>query len=169
MKPVVSLLISLSIILLFSACSVKEESAKECIADTILEQKQPALRIEAQMPQEATLTHARDEGLWAMFSHEDYRIIQEIFPAADWDEALKHVSGRSSQELETILCGDFPYEEYRCSWLVAGETETELCQCTVLFDGSFYYAVSIHCPASLSKTYEAVFSELLAGVELVRV
>ena len=154
------------IILSLNACSVKEEFDTECINDTISCVETPSFRIEADIPQDAVLTLSHQDGCCAVFSHEDYEITQEIFPAASWDEAFLHVTGRTADALSPILAGNFPQEEYRCSWTVAGENGTELCRCTILTDGSFYYAVSIQSNAETDKNYTESFSSLLASVSL---
>ena len=153
-------------ILSLNGCSVKEDFSAECVNDTIICISSPAFRIEADIPQEAVLTLSHQDGCCAVFSHEDYEITQEIFPAASWDEAFLHVTGRTADSLNPILAGDFPQEEYRCSWSVAGENGTELCRCTILTDGCFYYAVSIQSNAETDKNYAQSFSSLLASVSL---
>lgn len=153
-------------ILTLNACSVKEDFSAECINDTIECVSLPAFRIEADIPQDAILTLSHQNGCCSVFSHEDYEITQEIFPAASWDEAFLHITGRDADSLSPILAGNFPQEEYRCSWSVAGENGTELCRCTILTDGTFYYAVSIQSDAETDKNYAQSFSSLLASVSL---
>lgn len=153
-------------ILALNGCSVKEDFSVECVNDTITCISSPLFRIEADIPQEAVLTLSHQDGRCAVFSHEDYEITQEIFPAASWDEAFLHVTGRNAEVLNPILAGNFPQEEYRCSWSVAGENGTELCQCTILTDGTYYYALSIQSDAKTDKAYTQTFSSLLASVSL---
>ena len=153
-------------ILSLNACSVKEDFTAECVNDAIECITVPAFRIEADIPQEAVLTLSHRDGCCAVFSHEDYEITQEIFEAASWDEAFAHVTGRSADSLRPILAGTFPQEEYRCSWSVVGENGTQLCRCTILTDGSFYYAVSIQSDIAKDQEYAEEFSSLLASVSL---
>jgi hypothetical protein len=156
----------ISIILLFSACSVKENFPMECVNDNIDAPALPCFRIEAELPQQAVLTLSGDDGRFAVFSHADYTITEEIFPAASWDAAFVHITGRDSDSLRPILAGNFPFEKYRCAWSVAGENGTKLCQCTLVWDGSYYYAVSVECAAEKAPSYEKLFSSLLSGVQL---
>ncbi len=153
-------------ILLLSACSVKENFSIECVNDSIEPPSLPCFRIEAEVPQQAILTLSEDEGRRAVFSHADYTITEEIFPAASWDAAFVHVTGRSRDSLKPILAGNFPFEKYRCAWSVAGENGTKLCQSTIVCDGSYYYAVSVECAAEKAAGYEKIFSSLLSGVQL---
>lgn len=156
----------ITIILLFTACSVKENFSIECVNDSIDPPALPCFRIEAEVPSQAILTLSKDEGRCAVFSHIDYTITEEIFPAASWDAAFSHITGRTRDSLKPILAGNYPFEKYRCAWSVAGENGTKLCQSTIVWDGSYYYAVSVECAAEKAPGYEKIFSALLSGVQL---
>ncbi len=166
MKGLAMLFLSVLFILPFSGCSVNKNLAKECISDTIEVISTPAMYIDSEVPQGAALSMSREDGRYALFTHPDYEITQEIFPASSWDAAFLHVSGRTAQELRPFLAGNFPHEKYRCTWTTAGETGTDLCQSLIFFDGSFYYAISIQCAASRAGEYADAFSDLLSGAQL---
>ena len=168
MKSLLALIL-ITLILSSTACSVNTNPAKECIADSIEEIAYPAMYIESDIPQGATLTLSREDGRFAVFSHDDFEIIQEIFSADSWDEAFLHISGKTSQDLNPILAGNFPFEKYRCTWTSAGESRTLLWQSVLFFDGSFYYGISIQCPVSKAAAYEKNFSDLLSGAELCEI
>ena len=156
----------ISLILLLTACAVKENISMECIYDSIEIPSAPCFRIEAEIPQQAVLTLSEDEGLCSIFSHADYTITEEIFLASSWESAFVHITGRGRDSLKPILAGNYPFEEYRCVWSVAGEAGTRLCQCTVICDGSYYYAVTVECAEEQAIQYEKTFSSLLSGVLL---
>ena len=159
------LILSMCILPLFG-CSVNTELCKQCVTDTIDNPKNPGMYIESQIPQGAALSLSRDDGRYAVFTHPDYEITQEIFASDSWDNAFRHVSGRSTEDLGKILVGSFPHEKYRCTWAVAGETGTDLCQSVIFYDGSFYYAVSIQCSEEKAQEYAQDFSDLLSCVSL---
>ncbi len=164
-KRIILFLLYICILPLFG-CSVNTDLCKQCVTDTIDDPKTPAMYIESQIPQGATLTFSRNDGRYAVFSHPDYEITQEIFSADSWDNAFRHISGRNADELKKILAADFPHEKYRCTWTVAGETGTDLCQSVIFFDGSFYYAVSVQCSAEKNEEHAQHFSDLLSCVTL---
>ena len=155
-----------ALILLLSACSVKENFSIECVYDALEAPELPCFRIEAELPQHAILTLSEDEGRRAVFSHADYTITEEIFPASSWDAAFLHITGRNAESLKPILAGNFPFEKYRCTWSVAGENGTQLWQSIIVCDGSYYYAVSVECAAEQAAGYDKIFSALLSGVQL---
>ena len=138
MKRLVTIILSALIILSFTACSVNENLPTECLSDIIEPPILPAMYIDSEVPQGATLSISRDDGRYALFTHPDYEITQEIFSADSWDAAFHHVSGRSTEELRPFLTDSFPHEAYRCTWVVAGERETELCQSLIFFDSNSF-------------------------------
>ena len=154
------------LIIPFFGCSVNKNLPAECVSDTLDITTNPAMYIESDVPQGATLSLSRDDGLYALFTHPDYEITQEIFTAESWDAAFRHVSGRDQEELRPFFMGEHPQEKYRCTWTVAGEEGTDLCQCLIIHDGSFYYSISIQCAAEAACTYADAFSDLLSGAEL---
>ena len=169
MKQLKVFLLVIPLILSLFGCTVNKNIPTECISDTIDVIPSPAMYIASDVPQGACLTLSRDDGKYAVFSHPDYEITQEIFTATSWDDAFLHVCGRSAQDLKPILAGNFPQEKYRCTWTVAGEKGTDLCQSLIFFDGSFYYAISVQCAAQKAGTYADAFSDLLSCAELCSV
>lgn len=166
MKAILLTLISIALILPLFGCSVNTNPAKECIADTIEKQESPVMYIESDIPQGATLSLSREDGRFAVFSHPDYEITQEIFSADSWDRAFLHISGKALDNLKPILAGNFPQEKYRCTWTTAGESGTDLWQSVIFYDGTFFYAISVQCPVDLAGRYEQEFSDLLSGAVL---
>ncbi len=166
MKKILGFIFFLTLILPLFGCNVKKEISRECISDTLEQEELPGMYIESDIPQGASLSMSREDGRCAVFTHADYEIIQEIFRADSWDGAFQHISGRNSEDLKRFLAGNFPYEKYRCTWSVVGEGGTRLCQSVILYDGHFYYAVSVDCAAEKTNVYEEVFSDLLSGVHL---
>lgn len=164
MKRIFFLFLSTIFILPLFGCTVNTGLCKECVTDSIEYKEFPEMYIESDIPQGATLTLSRDDGRCAIFTHPDYEVTQEIFSADSWDSAFRHISGRGSEDLKRFLAGNFPQEKYRCTWTVAGEDGTDLCQSVVLFDGSYYYAVTVQCAANKSREYAEVFSDLLSGI-----
>lgn len=154
------------LILSLSACSVNTISSKERILDTIEKSEFPVMYIESDIPQGANLCLSREDGRFAVFTHRDYEIIQEIFLADSTNDAFIHISGKTSAELKPILAGNFPFEKYRCTWTTAGESGTNLWQSVLFFDGTFYYSISVQCPVEKAGTYENEFSDLLSRAEL---
>lgn len=158
--------VSLLLILSFFGCAVKEMPAMECVGDRIEVVCEPTFYLTAAIPQEATLTLSSDEGRRAVFSHEDYEITQEIFPADSADSALESLTGQEVDALCPIRVAAEPQEEYRFAWTAAGENGALNCSGALFFDGEYCYAVSIQCAAEKEKLYRDVFSELLSSVAL---
>lgn len=161
-----SLLFLLALILTFPACTVKEAAAMEYVTDVLPEAAAPAYFLTAEIPAGAMLSGASGEGRFAVFSHTDYEVIEEIFPAATAEDAFRHVAGQSAAQLRPIKLRSTPQEEYRFAWTAAGETGALACSATVLLDGGYCYSVSIQCRAEKEKDYQRVFSALLSGIEL---
>lgn len=162
------LLISVSFlfILTFCGCSVKETAALECVSDTLEVLPEPAFYLAAAIPQEACLSLSADGGKFSVFSHEDYEIVEEIFLADSADSALEHVTGRGFSALSPIQLSSNPLSEYRFAWTAAGEEGALACSGTLLFDGTYYYSVSVQCAAEKEKMHHDAFSDLLASVSL---
>lgn len=161
-----SFLFLLALILTFPGCAVKEAAAMEYVTDTLPEAAAPAYFMTAELPAGAMLSGASDEGRFAVFSHADYEVIEEIFPAASAEDAFLHVAGQTAAQLRPIKLRSSPREEYRFGWTAAGEEGTLSCSATVLLDGDWCYSVSIQCRAEKEKDYQKVFSALLSSVEL---
>lgn len=156
----------LALILTFPACAVKESPTMEYVTDVLSDDTPPAYFLTAEIPTGAMLSGASDEGRFAVFSHEDYEVLEEIFPAASAEDAFLHVAGQTAAQLRPIKLRSTPQEEYRFAWTAAGENGALACSAAVLLDGGWCYSVSIQCRAEKEKEYQKVFSALLSGVEL---
>lgn len=150
----------LILIISLSSCSVKSAPTLECVNDTILQNEIPSFYIEADYPAAAALTASCDDGCCAVFSHSDYDIYQEIFPAQSIDEALLNLAGRS--DVQALRVASFPYEEYRIAYTAAGEGGTISCLGKIYYDGEFCYALVIHCPIEKEKDYRETFADLIS-------
>lgn len=164
-RMILSFIISF-VILPFFGCSVNTAITRECVSDTIENIPYPAMYIESDIPQGATLSLTKEDGRLAVFHHQDYEITQEIFLANSWDDAFIHISGKSTDELKPILAGNFPLEKYRCTWTSAGECGTDLWQSVIFHDGTYFYGISVQCPVEKASDYEKEFSDLLSKAEL---
>lgn len=160
------LAVSLLLILSFCGCAVKEMPATECVSDRIEVISEPSFYLTAALPQEATLTLTTDAGRRSVFSHGDYEITQEVFPADSTDSALEYLTGQDAEALSSICLAVEPQEEYRFAWTAAGENGALSCSGAMFFDGEYCYAVSIQCAAEKEKLYREDFSALLASVAL---
>lgn len=160
------LFLTLIFILSLSGCAVNGSAAAECVADVPVTTVPPAHIILADLPQELALTASADEGKHAVFCCDDYEVTEEIFAAVSLDDAFVRLTGRSSDTLLPIRTADFPHERYEYAWTAAGEGETAVCCGTLLFDGDYYYALTVRCSAENMVEYREAFSALLAGVEL---
>lgn len=164
MKKVIVFLL-LPLILTLSACAVKQAQALETIECPAV-QDAPGFFLSAELPAGTVLASSADAGRSAVFVHEDFTLAQEVFAADSLDAALLLVTGRSADELEVLRVCAFPQEEYRFAWTAAGETGDLACSAVLFYDGEFYYTLSVQCDAAREKEYRAVFSDLLASVEL---
>ena len=167
MKKVVSLFL-LPLILTLSACAVKQANALETI-ECPAAPSTPSFYLNADFPTDAILASSSDEGRSAVFLHEDYTLIQEVFAADSLEAALLRVTGRPADELEVLRVCSFPQEEYRFAWTSAGEEGDLACSAALFSDGKYYYALSVVCDAGHEKEYRTVFSDLLASAELAAV
>ncbi len=161
----VFVLFLLPLILTLSACDVKQASALETI-ECPTAPSTPSFYLNADFPTDAILTSSSDEGRSAVFLHEDYTLIQEVFAADSLESALLRVTGRPADELELLRVCSFPQEEYRFAWTAAGEDGDLTCSAALFSDGAYYYALSVVCGAAHEKEYRTVFSDLLASAEL---
>lgn len=158
MRKIAPLLLMLIISL--CGCSVKESVPLECISDTLDAPSAPSFYIRADIPAQAVLSDSCKDGCCAVFSHEDYEIYQEIFPASSIDEALLRLTGRT--ELSLIQTNDFPMPEYRFRYLAAGEGGTQAFCGKLIFDGTHCYSLITRCPLEKQSEYEEVFSDILS-------
>lgn len=161
-----SLFFLFALILAFTGCAVKETAAMEYVTDTLPDCAEPTYFLTAELPAGAMLSGVSPEGRFAVFSHEDYEVIEEIFPATDAEAAFAHVAGQTAAQLKPIKLRSTPQEEYRFSWVAAGEEGALACSAAVLLDGGYCYSVSIQCRAEKEKDYQKVFSALLSSIEL---
>ena len=164
MKKAIALFL-LPLILTLSACAVKQANALETI-ECPAAPGTPSFYLNADFPSDAILASSSDEGRSAVFLHEDYTLIQEVFTAESLDAALLRVTGRPADELEVLRVCSFPQEEYRFAWTAAGEEGDLACSAALFSDGEYYYALSVICDAAHEKEYHSVFSDLLASAEL---
>ncbi|MGN1306334.1 MAG: hypothetical protein ACI4V3_01540 [Faecousia sp.] len=155
----------LPLILTLSACAVKQANALETIACPAAPST-PGFYLTADFPTDAILASSSDEGRSAVFLHEDYTLIQEVFSADSLEDALLRVTGRPADELELLRVCSFPQEEYRFAWTAAGEEGDLACSAALFSDGAYYYALSVICDAAHEKEYRTVFSDLLTSAEL---
>lgn len=167
MKKAIALFL-LPLILTLSACAVKQANALETI-ECPAAPGTPSFYLNADFPSDAILASSSDEGRSAVFLHEDYTLIQEVFTAESLDAALLRVTGRPADELEVLCVCSFPQEEYRFAWTAAGEEDDLACSAALFSDGEYFYALSVICDAAHEKEYHSVFSDLLAGAELIAV
>ena len=154
------------LIITLSGCSVKQAHSFECVADSYEEIAAPSFYIDAAMPCNAFLTDSCDDGCCAVFSHEDYEIYQQIFPAQGLDDACTYLTGRDFAALRAIQTQSFPTEEYRFAYTCACEEGTLSCSGKFFYDGQFCYAVMILCPIQKEPIYHEDFSEVLSLAEL---
>lgn len=159
----------LLLIITFSACSVKEARDVECVNDSLITIKEPAFYVSADIPQGTFLTASCKDGCCALFSHEDYEVMQEIFYADSLDEALVYLTGQTREELNLLSVSSFPKEEYRFAWTAAGENGTLACSGMLFADGDCYYSLCIFCKAEMEKEHREDFSAIFAGTELMPV
>ncbi len=161
-----SVVLLLGLILTFCACAVKEPVQMECVTDTLPADLTPTFYLQAEIPQEAALVTSAQDGQLAVFEHEDYEVLEEVFSAASLDEALVHLTGLTQKQLQPLVLSSYPQREYRFSWAAAGELGTLSCSGVLLFDGTHYYALTVQCPTEKEKEYRETFSALLSGVSL---
>lgn len=160
------ILLCFAVIVTFSGCAVKESAAWEYVTDALPAAATPSYRLEAEVPSGAMLTGVTDSGRAAIFSHTDYEVIEEIFPAASAEDAFLHIAGQSSAQLHPIKLSAEPEEEYRFSWAAVGENGMLTCSAAILLDGEYCYSVCIQCDAEKEQNYRAAFSALLSGISL---
>ena len=164
MKKTVAVVLLLFILAL-SGCAVKEAAAFEYIECPVAPD-QPMFYLSADIPSGAMLTASSNEGRSAVFLHEDFTVMEEIFPADSLDEALLYLTGQTAEALQPIQVAAFPQEEYRFAWTAAGEPESTVCSGTLFYDGSFFYALTVQCDAAVGKEYRTVFSDMLESATL---
>lgn len=150
-------------------CSAGQTQEVFCVSDTLECVQSPAFYLSADIPQGTFLSTACNEGRCALYTHEDYEIMQEIFYAEDLDAAFRHLTGRSRFELAPICVSSFPQEEYRFAWAAAGEEGALSCCGMLFFDGECYYSLCAFCDEGKEKLHRSEFSAIFAGTELLPV
>lgn len=148
-------------IILISGCEVKEELSYEHISDKF--PTTPAAYLDIPLPENVFLTESSDEGRFAVFTHQNYEVIQEVFAADTPEDAIRHISGKDATLLSVIAPKS---GEYRFAWTAATDEGELSCSALLLTDGEFFYSVLIRCPSALEKNYREEFSEIFAGTEL---
>lgn len=148
-------------IIVFSGCDVKEEPTFECVSDEM--PMLPACYLTMDLPANVFLTESGDHGRFAVFSHQNYEIIQEIFRADSIEQAIHYLSGRDSADLSIF---SLDKETLRFAWTVSSDEGDTACNAILLSDGTYYYSLLIRCPASMEKNYREDFSEIFASTQL---
>ena len=166
MKKTCLFLLSAFFILPFFGCTVNTNLTKECVSDTIEVISVPDSYIDSDVPQGSVLSLSREDGRYALFTHPDYEITQEIFSADSIDDAFVHISGKTAGELRPFSLESFPLKKYRYTWTTAGETGTQLCQGLLIYDGTYFYSITIQCKAEKAVIHADSFSDLLSGATL---
>ena len=164
MKKRLYLPLALIIVTLFG-CSVKEPDL-ECISDHISPISQPAFYITSDIRAGTFLSSSCDDGCCALFSHEDYEIVQEVFHAEDLDAAFFHLTGQVKENLKPVKVSSYSREGYRYAWTATGEDGMLICSGALFQDGNCFYALSFLCQADQEKEYREIFSEILSSMEL---
>lgn len=165
MKKLLSFFLFLLIVTL-SGCSVKETLSLEYVTDELIEPPFPAFYMAADIPHGTFLTDSCKDGCCALYEHENYEVMQEVFPAESADEAFRYLTGRTADELNPIKASAFPQEEYRFSWTAAGENGPVSCSGLLFFDGSHCYSLCIFCPYGERSLHREDFSRIFSGTKL---
>ena len=153
-------------ILTLSGCCVKETLSLECVTDDMSAPQLPAFYMAADIPHGAFLTDSCKDGCCALYVHEGYEIMQEVFPAESADEAFRYLTGRTSDDLHPIKTDSFPREEYRFSWTAAGENGPISCNGLLFYDGAHCYSLCVFCPYGEEKLHREDLSRIFTGTEL---
>ena len=94
---------------------------------------------------------------------DDYTIHLQTLDAADLNSAIRTLSGFDKDAL-TVLesrCGD--HKRYEWVWTAAGEGGDVICRCTLLYDGAFFYAVTVTANADIAGSCNQQWNSLLAS------
>ena len=161
MKSVIAFLLVVCIIA-FTGCAVNEGASPECVSDDLSAPLSPTFALNADFPEGSLLIQDTESGRLAIY--DDYEISEEVFPAASAQEGLQALTGR--EDITALKLSSYPREEYRFSWTAAGEQGDTACCGSLIYDGSFCYALCIQCPAGLEKDYRQVFYSVLSSAEL---
>lgn len=151
----------LTFIIFLSGCSVKEELPVEYVCDQL--ELMPASYLTMDIPENVFLTEASDEGRFAIFTHRDYEIVQEVFSAKSQEAAIEYLSGKSPEQLHPLELGD---GSCRFAWTAAGEQGDLACSALLMTDGSYYYSLCIQCSVEVEKEYRQEFSQILSSASL---
>ena len=165
MKKILCFSLFLLIVTLYG-CSVKETLSLECVTDEQILPQTPVFYMAADIPHGTFLTDSCKDGCCALYTHKGYEVMQEVFPAASADEAFRYLTGRGAKELHPIKTSDFPQEEYRFSWTVAGENGPISCNALLFYDGSHGYSICVFCPFGEEKLYREDFYRIFSGTKL---
>ena len=169
MKKCWMIVFLLGIILAFTGCAVKGNAHSEFVTDTIELPLVPDYFMCVDLPKEMLLDAVSSDQRCKIYVHEqgDYELITNVFTAHSLDSALTFLTGQSADSLEFLSFDHYPIDEYRYAWSTSGEQGEQTCCGTLFYDGTHYYALSIHCLADKEKEHREQFAHILetAGLQ----
>lgn len=168
MKKCLLILLVYFLILSASGCAVKGNAHSEFVEDRIEISQRPAYFLGTYVPKEMLLEAISEDRSSKVYVHKDgdYEMIIDVFSANTLDTALSKVTGREKNSLQFLSLDHYPIDEYRYAWSALSEQGEQTCCGSLFYDGTHYYALSIHCVAEKEKEYRELFSHILETASL---
>ncbi len=172
MKRKTMLLLSLLLILMLAACG-KEEQEVETISDVVppVANEQPVFVLTVALPDdviEQTYAETSDRHVYQQ-QDGDYEVVTEILYDVGIEEALRSVTGQSSEQLTVLKTERYSMPEYRTSWYTMGDEGGRINRASILYDGAVCYCVSFSAPeekaAEVQDRMESVLSSIGLSME----
>lgn len=163
MKKQLAILI-LACIIPLTGCGVNQSPSFACVTDRLETPSSPSCQLQAALPASATL--ATEKAARCCYLDGPIEILTEVFPAASVTEAVAALSGREDLPVLALHPATATQEEYRFSWVAAGEGGNVSCSCVLFFDGAYCYSLLVQCPATQANDYRQEIYNILSTASL---
>lgn len=147
--------------LLLTGCSQPE--TLETVGDELYQPELPEkMHASFQMPPNAVAETMQDQDNGTVYFCDGYTMIAYTTPSGDLKQTISQISGYDLSQLCIMETKQGNCKRYSFVWVSAGETEEQVCRCTVLDDGGYHYVLTAMADASqagkLTETWNEVFS-----------
>lgn len=159
------LLLLLVMVLCLAGCG--EAEVFETVEDDVI------LSVMAQ-PREISITLPEDTVLPAMetdsgtlYMCKDFDVMVQTLDGGDLEGTICSISGYSSDDLTVIETRSGELKSYEFVWTAVGETEEQVCRCTILDDGNYHYVLTAMTDADMVSEYQEIWNGMFESFGLV--
>ena len=168
MKKTAWMLLTLLAVLL-TGCAGRAEPL-ETVNDTLppVASEKPVFSIAVTLPPDVVEQTFSDEQSAHVYEQQDgaYEVVTEILYNTGVEQALRSVTGRTSEQLTVLKTERFSMPEYRTSWYTASDEGGRVNRASILFDGAACYCVSFSAPEEQAADVQESMEEILGSIRL---